>query len=51
MVARIDDLKKETDEFFEHCRALNCENALVLSSIERDGTMEQAIKDLIELSD
>ena len=47
----VDKLIKETDDFFLHCRALNCENALVLSSIERSGTIEAAVNDLIELAD
>jgi len=48
---RVEDLKKETDALFEHCQALNCKNVLVLSSIERSGTIEQAASDLRDLSD
>jgi len=47
----VEDLSRATDEFFTHCRALNCENALVLSSIERSGSTEQAVRDLVNLSD
>ncbi len=47
----MDDLSRATDDFFEHCRALGSLNALVLSSIERSGTIEHAVKDLTELSD
>jgi sugar phosphate isomerase/epimerase len=45
------DLRRATDAFFSHCGALKCENALVLSSIERSGTVERAAEDLWKLAD
>lgn len=47
----LDDLRRATDDFFAHCGALKCENALVLSSIERSGTVERAAEDLGKLGE